>query len=146
MNNQTDIKLSGPFSAKDSSGQLRNIKGIRIFDEGYGMIDVYVDFASGFEDDPLHEDQVLINAIIRRLRTLGYRGPDFGLADAGLQDDRLIVLQAPEPFNEFAASKGWRNLAEEFADDDEDLVPDSSLAALISAMEADALIRRLRAH
>lgn len=146
MNNQTDIQLSGPFSARDSSGQMRDIKGIRIFDEGYGMIDVYVDFASGFADDPLHTDEVLIGAILNRLRLLGYRGPDFGLADAALQDDRLIVLQAPEPFNDFAASKGWRNLAEEFADDDEDLIPDSSLAALASAMEADALLRRLKAH
>ncbi|MFZ6647118.1 hypothetical protein ACO0LO_15445 [Undibacterium sp. TJN25] len=146
MNNQTDIELSGPFSARDSSGHLRDIKGIRIFDEGYGMIDVYVDFASGFEDDPLHEDEVLISGILARLRNLGYRGPDFGLADAGLQDDGLIVLQAPEQFNDFAASKGWRNLAEEFADDDADLAPDSSPAALVSALEVSMLLNRLRAH
>ncbi|HTD02203.1 hypothetical protein [Undibacterium sp.] len=143
MNSHTDIQLSGPFSARDSSGQARDIKGIRIFDEGYGMIDVYVDFVCSFEDDPLHEDQALIGQILSRLRALGYRGPDFGLADTSLQDDRLIVLQAPEPFNDFAASKGWRNLAEEFAGDDEELAPDSSLAALASAMEADALMRRL---
>ncbi len=110
------------------------------------MIDVYVDFVSSFEDDPLHQDQVLIGRILGRLHALGYRGPDFGLADAGLQDDKLIVLQAPESFNDFAASKGWRNLAEEFADDDEDLLPDASIAALASAMEVDALMRRLRAH
>ncbi|MES2102591.1 MAG: hypothetical protein V4634_01120 [Pseudomonadota bacterium] len=146
MNNQTDIQLSGPFSVQDSSGHVRDIKGIRIFDEGYGMIDVYVDFVSGFEDDPLHQDQVLIGRILGRLHALGYRGPDFGLADAGLQDDKLIVLQAPESFNDFAASKGWRNLAEEFADDDEDLAPDASVAALASAIEVDALMRRLKAH
>ncbi len=146
MNNQTDIQLSGPFSVQDSSGHVRDIKGIRIFDEGYGMIDVYVDFVSSFEDDPLHQDQVLIGRILGRLHALGYRGPDFGLADAGLQEDKLIVLQAPESFNDFAASKGWRNLAEEFADDDEDLAPDASVAALASAMEVDALMRRLKAH
>ncbi|MES2068796.1 MAG: hypothetical protein V4488_00510 [Pseudomonadota bacterium] len=146
MNNQTDIQLSGPFSARDSAGHMRDIKGIRIFDEGYGMIDVYVDFVSSFADDPLHGDEVLIAQILRKLRTLGYSGPDFGLADTSLQDDKLIVLQAPEAFNEFAASKGWRNLAEEFADDDDDFVPDSSVAALASAMEMDALMRKLKAH
>jgi hypothetical protein len=118
MNNETDIELSGPFSAKDSSGNSRDITAIRIFDEGYGIIDVYVHMAVSMHDDRLYEDQILIGQIMARLRILGYQGPAFGHGDLGLQDDKLIVLEAPEAFNAFAEKHGWKNLAEEFADDD----------------------------
>jgi hypothetical protein len=117
MNNQSKIKLSGPFEVVDSAGRMWEIEGIHIFDEGYGIIDVYVDLAASMEDDPLYEDTLLISQIIARLRSLGYVGPDFGHGDLGLQDDKLIVLEAPEEFNAFAASKGWRNRAEEYADE-----------------------------
>ena len=118
MENDTDIELSGPFKATDGQGRTHDIKAIRIFDEGYGIIDVYVDFASVI-DDKSCKDKVLIAQILARLRSLGYVGPDFAHGDLGLQDKKLIVLEAPEQFNAFAASKGWKNLAEEF-DEDED--------------------------
>jgi hypothetical protein len=120
MNSENVIQLSGPFSVTDSSGRTWDLNGIRIFDEGYGIIDVYVDFASSMEDDPLYEDTLLIKQILSRLRTLGYVGPDFGHGDLGLQDDQLIVLEAPEEFSRFAAGKGWKNLAEEYAVDNDD--------------------------
>ncbi|AVR99265.1 hypothetical protein [Pseudoduganella armeniaca] len=112
MSTDTDITLSGPFKASDSSGQEREIKAIRIFDEGYGIIDVYVDFARPL--DGAHKDSVLLRQIVERLRALGYRGPDFGLGDAGLQESKLIVLEAPEEFAAFAKQHGWKNLAEDF--------------------------------
>ena len=118
MNNDTDIQLSGPFKAIDGSGRSHDIKAVRIFDEGYGIIDVYVDFSAAI-DNTLCKDPTLVGHILARLRSLGYSGPDFGHGDLGLQDQKLIVLEAPEEFNAFAASKGWKNLAEEF-DDDED--------------------------
>ena len=117
MNNDTDIQLSGPFKATDGAGRAHDIKAIRIFDEGYGIIDVYVDFAAAI-DATLYKDKPLIGQIIARLRKLGYVGPDFGHGDLGLQDKKLVVLEAPEEFNAFAASKGWKNLAEEFEDDE----------------------------
>ena len=117
MNNDTDIQLSGPFKAIDGSGRSHDIKAIRIFDEGYGIIDVYVDFSAAI-DNTLCKDRTLIGHILARLRSLGYSGPDFGHGDLGLQDKKLIVLEAPEEFNTFAAGKGWKNLAEEFDDDD----------------------------
>ena len=117
MNNDTDIQLSGPFKATDGAGRAHDIKAIRIFDEGYGIIDVYVDFAAAIEAT-LYKDKALIGQIIARLRSLGYVGPDFAHGDLGLQDKKLIVLEAPEEFNAFAASKGWKNLAEEFEDDE----------------------------
>ncbi len=117
MSSDTDIQLSGPFSATDSSGSAHEIKGIRIFDEGYGIIDVYVDFSAPVENN-LCKDKTLIGQIITRLRSLGYSGPDFGHSDLGLQERKLIVLEAPEEFCAFAASHGWKNLAEEFDDDD----------------------------
>lgn len=118
MNNETDIQLSGPFDVTDATGQTRKIQAIRIFDEGYGIIDVYVDFAASIQGQRLYQDSVLIGQIMARLRLLGYVGPDFGHGDLGLQDDKLIVLEAPEEFNAFAESKGWKNLAEEFAEED----------------------------
>ena len=118
MNNETDIQLSGPFDVTDATGQTRKIQAIRIFDEGYGIIDVYVDFAASIQGQRLYQDSVLIGQIMARLRLLGYVGPDFGHGDFGLQDDKLIVLEAPEEFNAFAESKGWKNLAEEFAEED----------------------------
>lgn len=118
MNNETDIQLSGPFDVTDATGQTRKIQAIRIFDEGYGIIDVYVDFAASIQGQRLYQDSVLIGQILARLRSLGYVGPDFGHGDLGLQDDKLIVLEAPEEFNAFAESKGWKNLAEEFAEED----------------------------
>lgn len=120
MDSENVIQLSGPFSVTDSMGRTWDLHGIRIFDEGYGIIDVYVDFVSSTEDEALYEDPLLIRQILSRLRSLGYEGADFGPGDPGLQDDRLIVLEAPEEFGRFAASKGWRNLAEEYADDYEE--------------------------
>lgn len=117
MNNDTDIQLSGPFKATDGAGRAHDVKAIRIFDEGYGIIDVYVDFAAAL-DPAAGKDKKLIGQILARLRSLGYAGPDFGLGDPGLQDKKLIVLEAPEQFNAFAAAKGWKNLAEAFDDED----------------------------
>ena len=42
MNSENIIQLSGPFCIFDSTGQSWEIEAIRIFDEGYGIIDVYV--------------------------------------------------------------------------------------------------------
>jgi hypothetical protein len=145
MNNDTDIQLSGPFTVTDASGQSRKINAIRIFDEGYGIIDVYVDFASSIGRERLYQDSVLIRQILARLRSLGYAGPDFGHGDLGLQDDKLIVLEAPEEFNVFAASKGWKNLAAEFADPDEVDVPvASSHASTASGTQLDALLHKFK--
>lgn len=116
MTTDTDIQLSGPFKASDGSGRAHDVKAIRIFDEGYGIIDVYVDFAAPL-DGGLYKDKVLVGQLIDRLRALGYVGPDFGHSDPGLQDRKLIVLEAPEEFSAFAKSKGWKNLAEEFDDE-----------------------------
>jgi hypothetical protein len=124
MNSETDIQLSGPFNVTDAAGRKHDIQSIRIFDEGYGIIDVYVDFAAAIGKERLYEDKVLIGQILTRLRQIGYVGPDFGHGDLGLQDDKLIALEAPEEFNTFAASKGWKNLAEEFAEDVEDTQDD----------------------
>lgn len=129
------IQLSGPFSVTDSLGRTWDLNGIRIFDEGYGIIDVYVDFVTSMDDEPLYEDPRVIGQILARLRMLGYDGPDFGHGDLGLQDDRVIVLEAPEEFSRFAASKGWRNLAEEYADEGED---DATTRAIIADPEARA--------
>jgi hypothetical protein len=116
MTTDTDIILSGPFSVTDGSGRPHEVKAIRIFDEGYGIIDVYVDFSKPIDND-LYKDQKLVQQVIARLRTLGYVGPDFSHSDPGLQDSKVIVLEAPEEFSEFAKKKGWRNLAEEFDDE-----------------------------
>jgi hypothetical protein len=113
MTTDTDIELSGPFKATDSTGRSHDVKAIRIFDEGYGIIDVYVDFA-GTLDGGMYKDSVLVKQIIDRLRALGYNGPDFAHSDPGLQDRKLIVLEAPEEFAPFAKARGWKNLAEEF--------------------------------
>lgn len=113
MTTDTDIELSGAFQAKDSTGRTLDVKAIRIFDEGYGIIDVYVDFAAKL-DPGAYKDTVLVRQIIDRLRALGYKGPDFGHSDLGLQESKLIVLEAPEEFADFAKSRGWKNLAEEF--------------------------------
>jgi hypothetical protein len=116
MTTDTDIQLSGPFAAKDASGCAHEINAIRIFDEGYGIIDVYVDFAKPIEGG-LYRDKVLVGHILARLRGLGYAGPDFTHSDPGLQERKLIVLEAPEEFCLFAKQRGWKNLAEEFDDE-----------------------------
>ena len=148
MNNDTDIELCGPFTVRDSSGNPRDISSIRIFDEGYGIIDVYVHMAVSMEDDRLYEDAVLVGQIMARLRQLGYVGPDFGHGDLGLQDDKLIVLEAPEAFNAFAASRGWKNLAEEFAEDDAEANSGADAQASGGAASTtllDALMRKFKA-
>jgi hypothetical protein len=129
MNNENIILLSGPFSLFDSSGQAWEINAIRIFDEGYGVIDVYVELAQPQEGDDLHEDEVVKRQILARLRQLGYAGPDFGLGDAGLQEDNIIVLESGEAFVAFARSKGWRNLAEDYVDDGAAELSDDTLPA-----------------
>lgn len=145
MNDDTDIELSGPFTARDSAGNVREIASIRIFDEGYGIIDVYIHLVHSTEGDILFDDGVLIAQIMQRLRQLGYDGPDFGHGDLGLQDDKLIVLEAPEAFNAFAASRGWKNLAEEFLDEEVDAMTRGHIGALPSSTLLDALMRKFKA-
>jgi hypothetical protein len=144
MNSENVIQLSGPFSVTDSLGRTWELKGVRIFDEGYAIIDVYVDFVSSMEDDPLYKDELLIRQILSRLHVLGYVGPDFGHGDLGLQDDKLIVLEAPEEFSLFAASKGWKNLAEEYVDDNDE-APSSGdiMTDPVSRTVFSALMRKL---
>lgn len=115
MSADTDIKLSGPFKATDSSKRAHDAKAIRIFDEGYGAIDVYVDFDKPISG--LHKDKALIAAVVAQLRTLGYKGAALTAGDPVLQEAKLLVLEAPDDFNSFAASKGWKDLAEEFGDE-----------------------------
>lgn len=143
MDNDTDIELCGPFTVRDSSGNPRDIASIRIFDEGYGIIDVYVHMVASMNDDRLYEDTVLVGQVMARLHQLGYVGPDFGHGDLGLQDERLIVLEAPEAFNAFAASRGWKDLAEEFAEDDAD-VATTDLPRAPSPTLLDALMRKFK--
>jgi hypothetical protein len=144
MDAEDIIRLSGPFRISDSLGRTWKVRAIRIFDEGYGIIDVYVDLDASTEDDPLHEDPLVIRQILARLRTLGYDGPDFGLGDPGLQDNKLIVLEAPEEFSHFASSKGWRNLAEEYDDEDSHVAASGDDIIDSAARTAfDALMQRL---
>ncbi len=146
MHHENTIRLSGPFQLHDSLGRAWDIDGIRIFDEGYGIIDVYVDFLASMEGEPLHEDALVIRQILSRLRTLGYAGPDFGPGDPGLQDDRLIVLEAPEAFASFAAGRGWKNLAAEYADEQpEASIPLERMSEPGALDVFDALMRKLRA-
>jgi hypothetical protein len=116
MTTDTDITLSGPFKASDSTGLSHDVKAIRICDEGYGIIDVYVDFAMPTVGG-LYRDKVLVAQILAQLRSMGYAGPDFSHSEPGLQERKLIVLEAPEEFMPFAKSRGWKNLAEEFDDE-----------------------------
>ena len=113
MTTDSDIELSGPFQVKDGNGRTLEVKAIRIFDEGYGIIDVYVDFKARLEPGAW-KDTVLVRQLVERLRALGYKGPDFGHSDPALQESKLIVLEAPEEFTAFAKSRGWKNLAEDF--------------------------------
>jgi hypothetical protein len=116
MNNDTDIILSGPFKATDGAGHAHDIKAMRIFDEGYGVIDVYIDFGAPI-DARLIQEKAFIGQIMTRFHSLGYVGPSLIRGDPGLQDKKLMVLEAPEEFNPYAASKGWKNLAEDFDDE-----------------------------
>lgn len=113
MNQDTDIQLSGAFTASDSSGRAINIKSIRIFDEGYGVIDLYVDLAAPASAG-LHRDQKLIAEISARLRTLGYKGPDLTAGDPVIQENRLVVLDTPDEFLPFAVQKGFKDLTSDF--------------------------------
>ena len=127
MTNDTDIQLSGPFKITDASGNAHDVAGIRIFDEGYGIIDVYVDFVRGIGELHLFEDAAVIRQVLARLRGLGYQGPDFGHGDLGLQDDKVIVLEAPE----------------EFDDDDDDAGGGAADSA--SKKQLDALLSKFKA-
>lgn len=126
----------------DSTGCAWQVESVRIFNEGYGTIDVFIDLASDSGDDRLHDDQALVKQIMSRLRSLGYAGPDLGLGADDLQDDRLIVLEASaEEFESFAAAKGWRNLADDYSDDDE--LFSSGTASAAQAIWS-ALLQKLR--
>lgn len=144
MDAENIIRLSGPFRIHDSLGRTWQVLAIRIYDEGYGIIDVYVDLDASMEDAPLHDDPLVIRQIMAQLHGLGYIGPDFVPGDPGLQDDKLIVLEAPEAFGHFAASKGWKNLAEEYADAEGDTLPSGDPMADPVALAAfEALMQRL---
>ena len=143
MNDDIQLTLSGPFSAKDSSGQVREISAINIVDESYGVIDVHVNLRHPMEGDPLFNDLQLIRHISAHLRTLGYVGPDLKVGDAGLQDDQVIVLEAPEEFNAFAERHGWKDLAAEFDDDLDDALDEASSASAPTE-QLNALLRQFQ--
>jgi len=113
MTQDTDIQLSGPFKAVDGSGRTIDIRSIRIFDEGYGVVDLYVDLSAPATDG-LHKDLKLIAEIGARLRALGYSGPDLAPGDPVIQERRLIVLETPDEFLPFAVRKGFKDLTSEF--------------------------------
>ena len=71
MSDDTQLTLCGPFIAKDSSGQVREISAIKIVDESYGVIDVQVDLRYPMEGDPLFNDLILIRHISAHLRSRG---------------------------------------------------------------------------
>ena len=139
MNDDTQLTLCGPFTAKDSSGQVRGISAIRIFDEGYGVIDVHVNLRHPMEGDELFNDLILIRQISAHLRTLGYLGPDLKVGDAGLQEEQVIVLEAPEEFNVFAQRHGWKDLAAEYDEDSNDMLP-----AAAPTEQLNALLRKFQ--
>ncbi len=140
-----EIELSGPFDLTDRHGLTHHVTSIRIFDEGYGVIDVYVHLQDAAQSAELHQDGVAIAQILARLRGCGYQGPDFGHGDLALQDDRLVVLEAPEAFNAFAASKGWSNLAESF-DAEEDACGTDVHASHASSELLQSLMRKFSAR
>jgi len=116
MNQDTDIQLSGPFKALDGGGRNVDIKSLRIFDEGYGVVDLYVDLAAPASEG-LHKDRKLISEISARLRPPGYTGPDLAAGDPVIQERRLIVLDTPDEFLPFAVRQGFKDLAAEFDDE-----------------------------
>ena len=65
------------------------------------------------------------------------RKPHVG--DAGLQDEQVIVLEAPEAFNAFAERHGWKDLAAEFDDDADDTPP-----AAAPTEQLNALLRKFQ--
>ncbi len=114
-----EIKIghTGPYSGPASSyGQIG--KTIEAFfksvNEAGGVNGRKINFITrddGYSPPKMVE---LVRQLVDRLRTLGYKGPDFGHSDPGLQESKLIVLEAPEEFTAFAKSRGWKNLAEDF--------------------------------
>jgi hypothetical protein len=134
MDKDTEIELCGAFSITDRNGVAHEVMSIRIFNESYGVIDVFVQLSASASEARLDEDDVVIGQIMQRLKGAGYVGPDFGRGDAGLQDDCLMVLEAPEAFNRFAATKGWRDLAASFETDDERLAHDPATSELMQAL------------
>ena len=91
-------------------------------------------------DDPLPEDTILIHNITLHLQSLGYVGPDLLVGDVALQDDKLIVLEAPEAFNVFAESRGWKDLSSEFDEEDDDV----DAVAPAATAQLDALMRKFK--
>ena len=120
MTTDTDIQLSGPFKASDSTGRSHDIKGIRIFDEGYGIIDVYVDFAAPIEgtrvfvvdDNPKNLSllaEILgggatsryYDQLVRGDGPATYAGASY--QSSGLDDTRFIVYGMPKPGTDLPA-------------------------------------------
>jgi hypothetical protein len=115
MSNDTDIKLCGSFTVKDANGENRTVKQIRIPDEGYGMLDISVDFTA--PPPPLgFRDQTVVAAINKHLAGLGYKGPYLEPGEPGMQSRNMIVLEAGEAFCTFAKRHGWKDLTDEFND------------------------------
>lgn len=115
MSNDTDIILCAAFEVADSTKAVHKVRQIRIFDEGYGMLDVYADFAAPLAQG-LHRDRGLLAGLNDKLKSLGYTGPALPLGDSALQERKLLVLEAPEEFCGFAKRHGWKDLSEEFGE------------------------------
>jgi hypothetical protein len=133
MDSDTEIELLGAFAINDRNGTAHEVRSVRIFNESYGVIDVFVTLSPSATEARLCDDPVAIAQIMRRLHDAGYSGPDFGRGDEGLQDDCLMVLEAPQAFNRFAASRGWKDLAAAFESDDDNPAPDAATSEMLDA-------------
>lgn len=106
MSKEDMILIKEGLKLKDSDGTSRVVT-LKMRARAY-IGDVYIYFKEKAWDKKgyhLMDDEVLIDGVMKYLKTCGYKGPAFGRAESGMQEDKIVILEPCKHFEAWATRK-----------------------------------------
>ena len=106
MSKEDMILIKEGLKLKDSDGTPRVVT-LKMNKEAY-IGDLYIYFKEKAVDKKgyhLMDDEVLIDGVMKTLKKMGYKGPVFGRAESGMQENKVVILEPPEEFEIWADKK-----------------------------------------
>jgi hypothetical protein len=113
------IVLSGPLAIANKDGLQIHVKQIAIDKTSYiPDVWVFLDWEKSIRENKgldkdtrrnmtLWDDDVFLSGVLKRLRDIGYEGPDFGRAELGAQGNDVVCMEPEHQFCDFVMTKGW---------------------------------------
>lgn len=106
MSKEDMILIKDELKLKDSDGTPRVVT-LKMRADAY-IGDVYIYFKEKAWDKKgyhLMDDEVLIGGVMTHLKKRGYKGPVFGRAESGMQENKVVILEPCKQFETWAIKK-----------------------------------------